>query len=118
MFEHRSKPVIEKPAFVGRMAFWLFVTASFATVSLIVGMAGYHFLEGMPWIDAFLNASMILGGMGEVTQLHSVSGKLFAGFYAIYCGVFLIVCGGLLLLPVFHRVLHVFHADGENESQR
>jgi hypothetical protein len=65
----------------------------------------------MPWIDAFLNASMILGGMGEIDILHTIGGKLFAAFYAIYSGIFLVVCGGLLLVPIFHRILHRFHAD-------
>lgn len=111
MFERKSKPVIEKPAFLGRMAFWLLVTIALACISLFAGMTGYRYLENMSWMDAFLNAAMILGGMGEVTGLQTTGGKLFAGIYAIYCGFFLIVCGGILLLPVFHRVLHVFHAD-------
>jgi hypothetical protein len=65
----------------------------------------------MAWIDALVNASMLLGGMGPVDALHTDGGKIFASFYAIYCGIFLIVCGGVLLVPVFHRVLHKFHGE-------
>ena len=111
MFEPRHKPVLSPKAFLARMAGWLGITLLVILLSLSVGMTGYWFFEGMPWIDAFLNAAMILGGMGPMTPLATVGGKLFAGLYALYCGILLVVCGGLLLVPVFHRVLHRFHAD-------
>jgi hypothetical protein len=113
LFEHRSKAVISGGAFAGRMAKWGILTSTLLAVSLLAGMAGYHYLENMPWVDALLNAAMILGGMGEIDMLHTTAGKIFAAFYAIYCGIFLVVCGGLLLVPIFHRVLHRFHADEE-----
>lgn len=116
MFEHRNKNVIERPAFLGRMGLWLMATLFLTAISLGAGMIGYRLTEGLNWIDAFLNAAMILGGMGEVADLRTTAGKLFAGFYAIYCSIFIILCGGLLLLPVFHRVLHVFHADADAED--
>lgn len=87
------------------------MTCVLVAVSLYIGMAGYHYLEDMPWIDALLNASMILGGMGEVDPLKTEAGKIFASVYALYSGFFLIICGGLLMVPVFHRVLHKFHAE-------
>ena len=74
-----------------------------------MGVAGYHYFEHLPWIDALLNASMILGGMGPVDPVKSVAGKLFASFYALYSGLVLIGLMGLLLAPVFHRILHSFH---------
>jgi hypothetical protein len=74
-------------------------------------MVGYHALEGLPWIDAFLNASMLLGGMGPVNPLTSYGGKLFAGLFALYCGLVVILVAGLLLTPVAHRLLHKFHAE-------
>ena len=80
-------------------------------VSLLVGMLGYRYLEGFAWIDCFLNTSMLLGGMGEIDTLKTEGGKLFAGLYSLYSGLFMIICGGLLLAPVFHRILHHFHAD-------
>ena len=111
IFETKNKAIISKTAFAVRMARWLGVTLLIIVVSLILGVLGYRGFEDMAWVDALLNASMILGGMGEVDALHTVGGKLFASFYALYSGVLLVVCGGLLLVPVFHRVLHHFHAE-------
>ena len=110
MFEPKSKPVITKKAFAHRVARWACVTLAMVAGSLYVGMAGYHYLEGMSWVDSLLNASMILGGMGEVDALKTDAGKIFASFYALYSGFFLIICGGLFLVPVFHRILHKFHS--------
>lgn len=90
---------------------WLGLTLFLLALSLAAGVIGYRHFEHMQWIDALLNAAMILGGMGEIDTLHTTGGKLFAAFYAIYSGIFLVACGGLLLVPVFHRVLHRFHAD-------
>ncbi len=111
MFENKSKPVISRKAFTHRVLKWAVMTCVLVAVSLYIGMAGYHYLEDMPWIDALLNASMILGGMGEVDPLKTEAGKIFASVYALYSGFFLIICGGLLMVPVFHRVLHKFHAE-------
>jgi len=79
--------------------------------SLAVGMVGYHFFEGLTWIDAFVNAAMILGGMGPVNELHTTIGKLFAGFYALYSGIVFLVSAGVLFAPVIHRFLHRFHLE-------
>lgn len=76
-------------------------------------MLGYHFLESLSWIDALLNASMILGGMGPVTPLQTNAGKIFASFYAIYSGVILLASVGVLAAPIFHRFLHRFHLADE-----
>ena len=79
--------------------------------SLAIGMVGYHALGGLPWIDAFLNAAMILSGMGPVAPLEGDAVKLFAGCYAIYCGVALIATTGVMLAPLIHRSLHKFHLE-------
>jgi hypothetical protein len=110
MFERKRDPVISRGEFIARMMQGL------RAFLLIVGVLAYHGFEGMAWIDALLNAAMILGGMGPVGELHTVAGKLFASFYAIYSGLFLIAATGILLAPVFHRVLHKFHADGDDQS--
>ncbi|MFN5588753.1 MAG: hypothetical protein ACK48P_02860 [Holosporales bacterium] len=112
MLEHRTHPLLSPSAFAVRLVGWLGATLLLLSVSLALGMAGYHYLEGMAWVDAFLNAAMLLGGMGQVDTLHTEAGKIFAGVYALYCGMVLIVCGGMLLVPVFHRVLHRFHGEG------
>ena len=84
--------------------------------SLVIGMLGYHFLEGIPWVDSLLNAAMILGGMGPVNTLHTTAGKLFASFYALYSGVVFVVVAGILFAPVVHRFLHHFHLEANNSS--
>lgn len=111
MFEHRIQPLISPSRFAIRIMWWLVITLLVMAVSLLVGVTGYHYFENLSWVDAFLNASMILGGMGEVDVLHTTGGKIFAACYALYSGIFLVVCGGLLLVPVFHRVLHHFHSE-------
>lgn len=111
MFEPRSHPKLSRIAFATRMARWGILTLCLLLASLLMGMAGYHYCEQMDWLDALLNAAMILGGMGPVDALHSTGGKLFASFYALYSGIFLLVCGGLLMAPVFHRILHHFHEE-------
>jgi hypothetical protein len=80
-------------------------------ISLTIGVVGYHTIGGLPWIDAFLDASMILSGMGPVSTLHTDSAKFFAGCYAIYCGVMLLAITGVILGPVIHRSLHKFHLE-------
>lgn len=117
IFERRNHPLISLKAFIQRMMFWIVVTVFAFIVSLGIGIVGYHYFEQMAWIDALLNASMILGGMGPVDPLYTDEGKIFASFYAIYSGVFLIFCGGILLAPIFHRVLHHFHADEHTDKE-
>jgi hypothetical protein len=80
-------------------------------ISLVMGMAGYHWLAPMRWTDAFLNAAMLLGGMGPVDPLNNDGAKWFAGLYALYCGVVFIATAGLIIAPVGTHVLHKFHLD-------
>jgi hypothetical protein len=113
MYEHRREPLIPRRRFLGRMARHALGALALVVSTLGVGMAGYHWLEGLPWIDAYLNAAMILGGMGPVTELHTTRGKLFAGTYALYAGVVFLVGVGVALAPVVHRAMHRFHLDGK-----
>jgi hypothetical protein len=85
-------------------------------VSLVGGMFGYRFLEGMEWIDAFANAAMILSGMGPLGPLQTWGGKLFAGCYALYSGLALIFATGIILAPMVHRLLHRFHLETERRE--
>lgn len=82
--------------------------------SLGIGVVGYHISEGLSWLDALLNASMILGGMGPVSELHTVAGKLFASTYALFSGVAFLATVGILVAPVAHRLLHRLHLEGDN----
>jgi hypothetical protein len=85
------------------------LTLAWVAASLGIGVLGYRGLEGMSTIDALLNASMILGGMGPVGELHTAAGKLFASAYALYSGMGFLVAAAVLFSPVIHRVLHRFH---------
>lgn len=111
MFEHRSQPLLPLNRFLHRLAISVLLVGTIVALSLLAGMVGYHTLEGLAWLDAFINAAMLLGGMGPITAPVTPGGKLFAGLYALYCGLVVIVIGGVLLVPVMHRVLHRFHLE-------
>ena len=116
MYEHHNQPLLSRKAFYRRQAEHFAIVLGIIGGSLAWGMAGYHFIEGLPWVDALLNTSMILGGMGPVDQLHTNAGKIFASIYALYSGIVFLVVAGVLFAPVFHRMLHHFHADMESEQ--
>jgi len=84
--------------------------------SLVIGIAGYSYFEGMSLTDAFLNAAMILSSMGPAAELKTQGGKLFAGFYALYSGLVVVIATGFVLAPIFHRVLHKFHVETHGEN--
>jgi hypothetical protein len=113
MFEHRRQPLIPPHEFLIRQLIYLFVALMIITGSLLLGMAGYHYLEHLSWIDALVNAAMLLGGMGPVNELHTNAGKLFASFYALYSGIVFLVSVGVILAPMYHRFLHRFHLEIE-----
>jgi hypothetical protein len=108
-FEHRHEKLLPPRLFLLRMARWTAIAGAVVLGSLAVGVCGYHYLDGLPWVDSLLNASMILGGMGPVDPLKTDAGKVFASLYALYSGLALIAVVGLLLTPVIHRFLHKFH---------
>ncbi len=99
------------PPFACRFARNAALAAALLAASLGLGMVGYHLLEGLAWIDAFLNAAMLLGGMGPVDPPRTAAGKLFAGTYALHAGLVFIVTAALLFTPALHRVLHRLHAQ-------
>jgi hypothetical protein len=111
-FEHGAQALIPLHQFIRRLAHSGIIALVLIAVSLSIGMLGYHVFVGLNWIDAFLNASMLLGGMGPVNTPASFGGKLFAGLYALYCGLVVILVAGVLLAPVAHRILHRFHMEG------
>lgn len=116
-YEHRDEPLLPWRIFWLRRVGKTFVTGAVViAISLIAGILGYRLTEGMDWLDAFLNASMILGGMGPVDTLHTVAGKLFAGFYALYSGLVLVATAGLLFTPFLHRLLHRFHLENRRAA--
>jgi hypothetical protein len=117
MYEHHDQPLLPGRQFVVRLAAHAAIALGIVFVSLAIGILGYHSLESQSWLDSFLNASMILGGMGPVAELHTAAGKLFAGLYALYSGMILLIVVGLLLAPVLHRLLHSFHLVTPDDDQ-
>ena len=116
MFEHYSKPLIPQAAYHRRLIGAAGLALLLIGMSLLVGMLGYHALEGKPWIDAFLSAAMILSGMGPVGEPLSTAGKLFAGLYALYSGFVALIRVGVLGAPVLHRFLHRFHFEEDPDT--
>jgi hypothetical protein len=112
-FEHSQEPLASTIDFLKRMLRFGALATAIILVSLGIGILGYHYLEGLSWIDSLLNASMILGGMGPVAPLQTVAGKLFASFYALFSGMVFLVAVGVLIAPIFHRFLHHFHLEIE-----
>jgi hypothetical protein len=115
-FEKRYHKVAARHVFATRMAravaLWLALTA----FGLVIGIAGYSFFEGMSLTDAFMNAAMILSGMGPAAELKTRAGKVFAGCYAIFSGLIIVIATGFVLAPIFHRVLHKFHVETSKDN--
>lgn len=116
-YESRAEPLLTRGAFARRLAWNALAAVALIIVSLLVGMAGYHWFEGMSWMDAYVNAAMILSGMGPMGPLATESGKAFAGTYALYSGLALMLTTGLILAPMLHRVMHRFHLQADDEEQ-
>jgi flagellar biosynthesis protein FliR len=109
--EHRSERVLGRRRFVARMGLALGLWAAVTAVGLAVGMVGYCYFEGMNTTDAFVNAAMILSGMGVFDDLKNPNAKIFAGFYALLSGLIILIAMTFVLAPVFHRILHHFHVE-------
>jgi len=109
MYEHLSKPLLPKKKFYSRIFLHFLGAFSLILFSLLIGIFGYHFTEKLSWIDSLLNASMILGGMGPVNEIHSDAGKIFASFYSLFSGIIFLAAVGLFFVPIYHRFLHKFH---------
>jgi hypothetical protein len=110
-FEHRGQRLISRHRFAWRMTVAFGTWSAMTFVGLLIGMAGYAYFEGMSFVDAYMNAAMILSGMGPTGELKTIGGKIFAGSYAIFSGLFIVIATGFVLAPIFHRVLHRFHVE-------
>ena len=115
MFERRHDPLAPVPVFVKRLIASLAIAFALIGFALAIGIVGYHSLGGFGWIDALLEASMILGGMGPVNQLTGDGVKIFASLYALFSGLVFVGVMGIVLAPVVHRFLHKFHVDEEGQ---
>lgn len=116
MYEpHYTKP-IPRRHFIRRLTLHAIGSLGLIVVSLFLGMLGYHIYEELPWEDAFLNAAMLLGGMGPVDPPHTDAGKIFAGLYALYAGLVFLIAAGLIVAPALHRMVHLFHWEEETKA--
>jgi hypothetical protein len=111
MYESRTQKPVPRSMFARRVLIHTLIAAALVAVSLALGMAGYMSFEGLRPLDAFLNAAMLLGGMGPVNAPATAGGKLFAGLFALYAGLVFIVTAALLFTPLLHRLMHRFHWD-------
>lgn len=118
MFEPSHQPLATHSAFFSRVAYSFLMGVFFLLLSLIAGMFGYHHFESLSWLDSFLNASMILSGMGPVASPQTVEGKIFASLYAIFSGIAFLLIMGIIAAPIIHRFLHRFHIEESKKNQR
>jgi hypothetical protein len=116
MYETAYHPLAPRRIFFRRFARAFLIAQLIVLASLAIGMIGYHWIEGMGWDDAFVNAAMILSGMGPMGELKTTAGKIFAGCYALYSGLALILIIGIMIGPVVHRFLHKFHLEGRKHE--
>lgn len=119
MFEHVSKPVLPRPQFVSRLMGAVLLGLAMIAVSLAMGMVGYrYFFPSLNWADAFVNAAMILSGMGPLAIPETTGAKIFSGCYAIYSGLMLVMSAGVVFAPLVHRFLHKLHADEDEAPEK
>ena len=113
-YERRGDKLAPRTIFIKRIIGALGVAVALILVALLIGIAGYRFIAGFNWIDSLLEASMILGGMGPVKELHDGASKIFASIYALFSGLVVLALMGIMLSPVVHRIMHKFHVADED----
>src|SRR4051795_12529587 len=118
MFENKHEPLLPRKRFLLRVLRSVAASAVFVFPSWGLGILGYHIFVNLSWLDATLNAAMILTGMGPVNPIQTVAGKLFASFYALFSGVVFITTAGVLLAPLAHRIIHHFHLEMEPQRKQ
>jgi hypothetical protein len=111
MFEGKHEKLAPRSVFAKRILKAVGLSLGLVAPALLIGIAGYHWIDGLDWVDALLEASMILGGMGPVNPLRNEAAKIFASGYALFSGLVLIGVMGIILTPITHRVLHKFHVE-------
>jgi hypothetical protein len=117
MYEHHADPLLPWGRFLSRLVRHGGIALAILVFSLIVGTLGFHWLALQEWIDAFLNASMLLGGMGPIGEIRQTVGKIFASLYALYAGIVFLGTAALLLAPIIHRVQHKLHLREKHPRQ-
>jgi len=113
MFERKHEKLVSGPIFVRRVLTYIGFALLLIGAALTIGVAGYHWIAHLCWIDSLLNASMILGGMGPVNLLTGTAAKVFASVYALFSGLMFIAVMGVIFTPLVHRMVHSFHVEGK-----
>ncbi len=117
MFEHKKNPLLPFRAFIARVLRYLMYSAFLICFSLALGMAGYHFIAKLGWIDSLYNASMILTGMGPVADLTTGSAKVFASVYALFSGIAFLSTVAVIFAPIIHRFMHKMHLEDDSRPE-
>jgi hypothetical protein len=117
MYEHRNEELLPFREFRARVMRHLAAAVAAITFALGIGVLGYHWFDRLSWIDALLNASMILGGMGPVDPITGAGAKVFASFYALFSGLFFLAASAVLIAPWLHRLMHRFHIEGKGTDE-
>jgi hypothetical protein len=118
MLENRRKPLLSRRLFIRRQSKYALFSLTILLFSIGIGTVGYHIFGELPWIDAFLNASMILTGMGPVDHLDTNAGKIFSALYALFSGISFLTFVAVLFTPAYHRFLHKFHLTLGDKDDR
>lgn len=116
-YEHKRSPIISREDYLRRQTRHLLIAGGVVALALSLGVIGYHFIEGLRWIDSIYMASNILTGMGPTADLKSDAGKLFGSAYALFAGVVFLTAASVLLAPALHRMLHRLHMESEEASR-
>lgn len=116
MFERHGDQLAPRTLFLARVLRHAGIALGLVAGSMLVGVLGYRLTEGLGWVDAILEAAMILTGMGPVHELRTTAGKLFASTYALFSGVVFLTIVAVAFAPVLHRFLHRFHLEFDNDD--
>lgn len=116
-YEQKDAPLASPQKYVKRLWRNIFIAAGLVSFSLLIGMVGYHYFGELPWLDSFLNSSMILTGMGPVDRMNTESGKLFAALYSLFSGIAFLTTIGVILAPILHRGMHKFHIGDDDDNE-
>ena len=114
VYENKKQKLVSTKKFRSRVMYAVYIDIILLSVSLLMGVLGYHFFNNLSYVDSFVNASMILGGMGPVDPLINDGAKIFAGIYALYSGITFLSSFAILITPIYHRFLHKFHLEDKD----
>ena len=117
-FERKSDNVLPRKKFIRRIVIFAFIAIMLEVVTILIGSVGFHIIEGMNWLNSSLNAAMIVSGNGPPIEAQSQGGKVFQIIYSMFGVVMFVMVISAILVPVFHRMLHSFHFNPENEKSK